>query len=102
MVTTIKQSSTQFKMLCDKCECIFEYSLEDLNPGPSEYVFCPCCFKRLFHDQREANVTEPERLIKSIPSIIEVSGTRLFLLKHERLAIAEAILAKNIVIEKGE
>ena len=48
----IKQPTPLFRMTCDKCECVFEYTFLDLNLF-SDTIYCPCCDKVLAHNNRE-------------------------------------------------
>jgi hypothetical protein len=42
MIRIITPGKTDFRMTCDKCGCIFEYNVEDIDDG---YIKCPTCGK---------------------------------------------------------
>lgn len=42
MIRIITPGKTDFRMTCDKCWCIFEYNVEDIEDG---YIKCPTCGK---------------------------------------------------------
>ena len=55
MIKIIKPGINDFKMRCNKCECIFTYSMEDLkkNSDDTDTVDCPCCGESSYHNWRE-------------------------------------------------
>ena len=53
-IKIIEPGINNFKMKCPKCECVFEYSLEDLQPNrPEGMIECPCCGELSYHSWRE-------------------------------------------------
>lgn len=42
MIKIIKPGKTDFRLTCDKCGCVFEYNVEDIDDG---YIKCPTCGK---------------------------------------------------------
>lgn len=43
-IKILKNSKTKFVMECEKCECLFIYEMQDLEPGGhSDFIICPCC-----------------------------------------------------------
>lgn len=42
MIKIIKPGKTDFRLTCDKCGCVFEYNVEDIDDS---YVKCPTCGK---------------------------------------------------------
>ena len=42
MIKIIKPGKTDFRLTCDKCGCIFEYNVEDIEDS---YIKCPTCGK---------------------------------------------------------
>lgn len=42
MIKIIKPGKTDFRLTCDKCGCIFEYNVEDIDDS---YIKCPTCGK---------------------------------------------------------
>jgi hypothetical protein len=42
MIRIITPGKTDFRMTCDKCGCVFEYNVEDIDDG---YIKCPTCGK---------------------------------------------------------
>lgn len=55
MIKVIKEGKTDFRKTCDKCGCIFEYDLSDINDGKIE---CPCCKKSFYGYDEEHLATE--------------------------------------------
>ena len=52
-IKIIKPGINNFEMKCPKCECVFEYSLEDLRPDlTDDLVECPGCKKLAYHSWR--------------------------------------------------
>lgn len=45
MIKIIKPGKTDFRMTCNKCGCIFEYNVEDINDS---YIKCPTCHKEYY------------------------------------------------------
>lgn len=43
MIKIIKPGKTDFRMTCDKCGCVFEYNVVDIDDG---YIKCPTCGKK--------------------------------------------------------
>lgn len=56
MIKIIKPGKTDFRMTCNKCGCIFEYNVEDINDS---YIKCPTCHKEYYG-------FEPEYLEKTL------------------------------------
>lgn len=56
MIKIIKAGKTDFRMTCNKCGCVFEYNVEDINDG---YIKCPTCHKDYYG-------FEPENLEKTL------------------------------------
>ena len=56
MIKIIKPGKTDFRMTCNKCGCIFEYNVEDINDS---YIKCPTCHKEYYG-------FEPECLEKTL------------------------------------
>ena len=56
MIKIIKEGKTDFRKACDKCGCIFEYNVEDINDS---YIKCPTCHKEYYG-------FEPEYLEKTL------------------------------------
>lgn len=56
MIKIIKEGKTDFRKTCDKCGCIFEYNVEDINDS---YIKCPTCHKEYYG-------FEPEHLEKTL------------------------------------
>lgn len=53
-IKIIKKPKTEFTMECEKCECVFSYSIHDLQPdGYSNCVTCPCCSTFCSHLNRK-------------------------------------------------
>lgn len=42
MIRIITPGKTDFRMTCDKCGCVFEYNVEDIDDS---YIKCPTCGK---------------------------------------------------------
>jgi hypothetical protein len=42
MIKIIKDGKTDFRMTCDKCGCVFEYNVADIEDC---YIKCPTCRK---------------------------------------------------------
>jgi hypothetical protein len=60
-IKIIKQPPTQFTMKCEKCECLFSYTLQDLHKAIcAYYVDCPCCKQELAHHKRETYTEDGE------------------------------------------
>lgn len=45
MIKIIKPGKTDFRMTCNKCGCIFEYNVEDIQDS---YIKCPTCHKEYY------------------------------------------------------
>ena len=58
MIKIIKPGKTDFRKTCDKCGCIFEYNVEDIDDC---YIKCPTCHKEYYG-------FEPEYLEKTFNS----------------------------------
>ena len=43
MIKVIKEGKTDFRMTCNKCGCVFEYNVVDIDDG---YIKCPTCGKK--------------------------------------------------------
>ena len=43
MIKIIKEGKTDFRLTCDKCGCVFEYNVEDIDDC---YIKCPTCHKK--------------------------------------------------------
>ena len=43
MIRIITPGKTDFRMTCDKCGCVFEYNVVDIDDG---YIKCPTCGKK--------------------------------------------------------
>ena len=43
MIKIIKEGKTDFRMTCDKCGCVFEYNVEDIDDC---HIKCPTCHKK--------------------------------------------------------
>lgn len=43
MIKIITPGKTDFRMTCDKCGCVFEYNVVDIDDG---YIKCPTCGKK--------------------------------------------------------
>ena len=56
MIKIIKPGKTDFRMTCNKCGCIFEYNVEDIQDS---YIKCPTCHKEYYG-------FEPECLEKTL------------------------------------
>ena len=52
MIRIIKEGKTDFRITCDKCGCIFEYNVADIDDC---YIKCPTCGKQ--HYAFEAELT---------------------------------------------
>lgn len=53
-IKIIKKPTTLFTMECEKCECIFTYSVHDINNnGYNDYIECPCCHTHCVHCNRK-------------------------------------------------
>ena len=50
MIKIIKPGKTDFRLTCDKCGCVFEYNVEDIDDS---YVKCPTCSKMHYGFQDE-------------------------------------------------
>lgn len=58
-IEIIKKPTSLFTMECEKCECVFTYSIHDLVKYISiEYVRCPCCGKDIPHFKRKKYTEE--------------------------------------------
>lgn len=64
MIKIIKEGKTDFRLTCDKCGCIFEYNVADIDDC---YIKCPTCGKQhyafeadyeLEKDTAEFSITE--------------------------------------------
>lgn len=52
-IKIIKQAAERFTMECHRCECVFEYNLEDINKKyTQESVICPVCNGVNPHNER--------------------------------------------------
>lgn len=53
MKKIIKNGANQFRKECDRCGCIFEYDLDEVNKrdgvGEQDTVRCPGCGKNMPH-----------------------------------------------------
>ena len=45
MIKIIKPGKTDFRLTCNKCGCIFEYNVTDIDDG---YIKCPTCGKQYY------------------------------------------------------
>lgn len=67
MIKIIKEGKTDFRLTCDKCGCIFEYNVEDIDDC---YIKCPTCHKQHYafepDYELEKNTSEhsPTELVK--------------------------------------
>lgn len=53
-IEIIRKATPIFTMECEKCECVFTYSVQDLVKYLSaEYVRCPCCGEDIQHYERQ-------------------------------------------------
>ena len=53
-IKIIKEPTSIFTMECEKCECVFTYTIEDLVKLITlEYVKCPCCKEEIPHYKRK-------------------------------------------------
>lgn len=52
-MTIIKKAAEAFRKECDRCGCIFEYDLNEINKrdgvGEQDTVKCPICGKETAH-----------------------------------------------------
>ena len=58
MIKIIKEGKTDFRITCDKCGCIFEYNVADIDDC---YIKCPTCGKQ--HYAFEAELTSQTYII---------------------------------------
>lgn len=55
-INIIKEPAALFTMECDRCECVFTYTLADLTKYITlEHVTCPCCGADISHECRKRN-----------------------------------------------
>ena len=72
MIKIIKEGKTDFRMTCDKCGCVFEYNVEDINDS---YIKCPTCHKQHygfepdFLGDSKFSEAECEKHSEDLPSI---------------------------------
>ena len=65
-IEIIRKATPLFTMECEKCECVFTYSVQDLVKYLSvEYVRCPYCREDIPHYKRqrvhEIPIAEPPK-----------------------------------------
>ena len=51
MIKIIKEGKTDFRMTCDKCGCIFEYNVADIDDC---HIKCPTCHKKHYAFEPES------------------------------------------------
>jgi hypothetical protein len=55
MIRIITPGRTDFRITCDKCGCVFEYNVEDIDDG---FVKCPTCHKKHYGFEPDEDLTE--------------------------------------------
>lgn len=54
-ITIIKEPPAFYTMECERCDCVFTYTRDDLI---SNFVVCPCCHRENPHHYRKSNTEE--------------------------------------------
>jgi hypothetical protein len=66
MIKIIKQGKVDFRKTCDKCGCIFEYNLEDIDDS---YIKCPTCYKKHYGFDDDYNINSEPNLVPNLPKL---------------------------------
>jgi hypothetical protein len=73
MIKIIRPGKTDFRKTCDKCGCIFEYNVEDIDDN---YIKCPTCSK--LHYGFEPDYEMEKDLAKCEPIGTELTDPKRF------------------------
>ncbi len=49
----LKNKTQSFTTECDVCECVFQYTADDVyTTFTPPYIYCPCCKRKILHSNR--------------------------------------------------
>lgn len=58
-ITIIKEPPSFYAMECERCDCVFTYTRDDLiRCFTSDLVVCPCCHEEIPHRERKRYTEE--------------------------------------------